>query len=70
MWLHTHGDLKKEATCRVKPFELVDRTSITPEIVSEERRVMTEYGLRDVDKIKSGVDNDEQNEEIRDSVGA
>ena len=41
VWLHTHGDLKKVATCRVKPFELVDRASITPGIVSGERRVMT-----------------------------
>ena len=32
---------------------------------------MTEDGLRDVDEIKSGGDQDEeQNEELRDSVGA
>ena len=25
VWLHTHGDIKKVAACRVKPFQLVDR---------------------------------------------
>ena len=45
VWLHTHGDLKKVAVCRVTLFELVDRTSIISDPVSEERRVMTEEGL-------------------------
>ena len=25
VYLHMHGDLKKVAACRVKPFELVDQ---------------------------------------------
>ena len=39
VYLHTHGDLKKIAACRVKPFELVN----TDESVSKE--VMKEDGL-------------------------
>ena len=47
VWLHTHGDLKKVAACRVKPFKLIDRTSIDTisETVDERRQVMTEDGL-------------------------
>ena len=25
VWIHTHGDIKKVAACRVKPFQLVNR---------------------------------------------
>ena len=69
VWLHTHSDLKKVAACRVKPFKLIDRTSVDAisDIVDEERQVMTEDGLRDVDDIQSG---DDQHDEEKDSVGA
>ena len=43
VYLHTLGDLKKIAACRVKPFELVN----TDESVSKE--VMNEDGLEDID---------------------
>ena len=43
--LHNPGDLKKVSACQVKPFKLVDRTSIVSNPVSEERRVITEGGL-------------------------
>ena len=25
VWLHTNGDIKKVAACKVKPYELIDR---------------------------------------------
>ena len=45
MYLHTHGDLKKIASCQVKPFELVERSEESW-LVSKE--VMLEDGLEDV----------------------
>ena len=43
VYLHTHGDLKKIAACRVKPFELVDTEE------NEHKEVMKENGLEDID---------------------
>ena len=28
VWLHTNGDIKKVAACKVKPYELVDNKTI------------------------------------------
>ena len=52
-WLHTYGDVKKVATCQVKPFQLVDIESIKNESVEavERRQVMLEDGLQDVDSL-------------------
>ena len=46
VYLYTHGDLKKIAACRVKPFELVDTDEQT---ISTEnnKEVMLEDGLED-----------------------
>ena len=42
----------------MKPFKLIDRMSvdIASETMDEERQVMMEDGLRDVDEIESGDD--------------
>ena len=45
IYLHTHGDLKKIAACRVKPFELVDTNEDEP------KEVMNEDGLKDIENI-------------------
>ena len=44
VWLHTHGDIKNVAACRVKPFQLVDRKAIKNESEqeAERRQVMLE----------------------------
>ena len=47
VYLHTHGDLKKIAACRVKPYELVN----TDENASNTKEVMKEDGLGDVDNL-------------------
>ena len=28
VWLHSHGDVRKVATCHVKPYKLLDRDTI------------------------------------------
>ena len=28
VWLHMHGDVKKVASCRVKPYQLIDRNAV------------------------------------------
>ena len=28
MWLHTNGDIKKVAACKVRPYELVDTENL------------------------------------------
>ena len=45
VWVHTIGDIKKVVTCRVKPFQLIDRESIKD---SNSKKVMLEDGLEDV----------------------
>ena len=45
VWVLTIGYIKKVATCRVKPLQLVDRESIKD---SNSKEVMLEDGLEDV----------------------
>ena len=46
--VHIIGDIKKVATFRVKPFQLIDRESIKD---SNSKKVMLENGLEDVKNI-------------------
>ena len=45
VWVHTVGYIKKVASCKVKPFQLVDRKSIKD---SSSKEIMLEDGLEDV----------------------
>ena len=47
VYLHTHGDLKKIAACRVKPYELIDTESTQ----SNTREVILEDGLEYVENM-------------------
>ena len=47
VYLHTHGDPKKIAACRVKPYELVN----TDESTHNTKEVMQEDGLEDIDNL-------------------
>ena len=47
VYLHTHGDPKKIAACRVKPFQLVN----TDEHTQNTKEVMQEVGLEDVENL-------------------
>ena len=47
VYLHTHGDLKKIAACRVKPYELVNSDKDT----HTTKEVMKEDGLEDIDNL-------------------
>ena len=47
IYLHTHGDLKKIAACRVKPYELVN----SDKDKQNTKEVMKEDGLEDVDNL-------------------
>ena len=51
VWLHTVGDIKKVASCKVKPYELIDRDSVDCKCEKTSRKVMLEDGLEDVDTI-------------------
>ena len=44
VYLHTHGDLKKIAACRVKPFELVE---------VEEQTTSTDNGRDGLEEVKN-----------------
>merc|ERR1712240_756048 len=47
VYLYTHGDIKKIAACRVKPYELVN----TDENRNNTKEVMKEHGLEDIDNL-------------------
>ena len=60
VWLHTSGDIKKAAACKVKPYELIDRESEeykrlidqeSDEYKKNSRKVMLEDGLKDVESL-------------------
>ena len=60
IWLHTSGDIKKAAACKVKPYELIDRESEeykrlinreSDEYKKNSRKVMLENGLKDVESL-------------------
>ena len=49
MWLHTNGDIKKVAACKVRPYELVDTENLTHSTDTRKKKVvMLEDGLADV----------------------
>ena len=50
VYLHTHGDLKKIAACRVKPFELVEVEEQTTS-TDNNKEVMLEDGLEEVENL-------------------
>ena len=66
VWIHSAGDIKKVAACKVKPFQLIDR-----EVADESpKNVMLEDGLEDVKNLVN-TEKQEENEELKeDSVGA
>ena len=61
VWVHSVGDIKKVASCKVKPFQLVDRNSIKD---SSSKEVMLEHGLEDVKNLM------DQGELMEDNIGA
>ena len=61
VWVHTIGDIKKVAACKVKPFQLVDRNSIKDSV---SKKVMLEDGLEDVQNLLDPKDLEE------DTIGA
>ena len=70
VWVHTIRDIKKVATCRVKPFQLVDRESIKD---STSKKVMLEDGLEDVKNLldqEEDKDEDKEEDLQGDTVGA
>ena len=50
VYLHTHGNLKKIAACRFKPFELVEIEEQTTS-TENNNKVMLEDGLEDVENL-------------------
>ena len=48
IWLPTVGDIKKVVSCKVKPYELLDRENNKNREVTE--KIMLEDGLKNVDK--------------------
>ena len=58
VWLHTNGDIKKVASCKVRPYELVDTENLTHSMDTKKKKVvMLEDGLADVKDEQS--ENDE-----------
>ena len=51
VWLHTNGDIKKVAACKVKPYEWADRESDDYKAKKSTKKVMMEDGLEDVDDL-------------------
>ena len=48
VWLHTVGDIKKVASCNVKPYEFIDRYSVDCKCEKTSRKVMLEDGLEEL----------------------
>ena len=76
VWLHTIGDIKKVAACKVKPYEFIDRESIRNcKCQKPIKKVMLEDGLEDIDKLMT-PEKEEQREAMKqadidsDAVGA
>ena len=72
VWVHTNGDIRKVAACKVKPYELIDRESeeYKKQVELEKKggkknskKVMLEDGLRDVESLE-----DSKEEEKRDAL--
>ena len=62
VWLHSYGEIRKVAACRVKPYELVNREIAKNEEVDVKKQVMLEDGLKDGLNLLTYLD--------KDSVGA
>ena len=56
VYIHTLGDLKKIATCQVKPYELKDRDE---DSAMDKKEVMTEDGLKDLDNLYTDIKTDD-----------
>ena len=72
MWIHTNGDIRKVAACKVKPYELVYRESKeykqqvdqdTKLGKKNSKKVMLEDGLKDVEDLL-----DPEEEERKDAL--
>ena len=48
VWILANGEIKKEASCKVKLYELLDRENNKEKEVTE--KIMQEDGLKDIDK--------------------
>ena len=55
VYIHTHGDMKKIAACRVKPFELIDRDE---DSALEKKEVMTKDSFKDVKSLYTDMKTD------------
>lgn len=62
VWLHTMGDIKKVASCKVKPYDLIDRESMECKCKETSRKVMLEDGLEDVETIMDEVKEHKRSE--------
>ena len=51
VWLHTIGDIKKVAACKVKPYELIDQDSMNCKCEKITNKFMLADGLEDVEII-------------------
>ena len=40
VWLHTNGDIKKVAACKVRPYELVDTENLADPKNSQKKKVV------------------------------
>ena len=70
VWLHNIRNTKKVATCRFKPFQLVDRESIKD---SDSKKMMLEDGLEYVNNLLDQEEDkkgDEEEDLQGDTVGA
>ena len=45
------GDIKKVASCKVKPYELIDHDSVNCKCKNTSEKVILDYGLEDVEAI-------------------
>ena len=77
VWLHTNGDIKKVAACKVRPYELVDTENLASLKKSQKKKVvMMEDGLKDVDEEISEsdetthyfLDKEEENKDWNDLI--
>ena len=56
IWLHFHGDIRKVAACRVKPYKLVNREETKTKETNTKKKVMLEDGLKDVENLLTHLD--------------
>ena len=68
IWLHTYGNIKKVAACKVKPYKLVNREAIQENSKEVSKPVMLEDGLESVENLID-KNNDPHEAEV-DTVGA